>query len=236
MQKDYRIINKLIWAHYFIEPIDYFPTRNNLMAKKIREHILYSTWYKIYHFFEFVFENLGEEGSLFKRREFATYINAKLRQHNSAYTLTNGKFIPITNNKEIEEIKRTQDLSQKYSLTGIQQHLNSSIELLSKKPIPEYRSSIKESISMVEVISRIIEPTENTLGKALNKLDKGGKINGTLKSGFEKMYAYTNDKNGIRHALMDDESVGIEDAKFFLISCSAFTNYLIEKSIKSKIL
>jgi hypothetical protein len=89
---------------------------------------------------------------------------------------------------------------------------------------------------MVEVISRIIEPSENTLGKALNKLDKHQKISNTLKSGFEKLYAYTNDKNGIRHALMDEPSVDFEDAKFFLISCSAFTNYLIEKAKKDNLL
>ena len=88
---------------------------------------------------------------------------------------------------------------------------------------------------MVEAISRIIEPTENTLGKALNKLNGNKKINKTLKIGFEKLYAYTNDKNGIRHALMDDENIDLEDANLFLVTCSAFTNYLIEKARKENL-
>ncbi len=35
---------------------------------------------------------------------------------------------------------------------------------------------------------------------------------------------------------MEDESIDIEDARFFLVSCSAFTNYLIEKAKKENLL
>lgn len=123
-------------------------------------------------------------------------------------------------------------------LSGILVHLNSAIELLSKKPVSDSdcRLSIKESISMVEVIPRIIEPTENTLGSALKRLDKNQKINPNLKAGFKKLYVYSNDKNGIRHALMNEQIINPEDAKFFLIACSAFTNYLIEKAKKENLL
>lgn len=230
-----RRINELLWVHFFKKALDDFPEYDFQFGNFVRQYIEKETWYKVYEFLEFVFSNI-EEGGLFQYVEFEEYINGKLRSNNSAYTLSNNKFIPITNDTEVSEIKRTQSLSENYNLSGIQEHLNSSIELLSQKPNPDFRNSIKESVSMVEVISRIIEPTENTLGKALSKLDKKQKINGTLIAGFEKLYAYTNDKNGIRHALMDDQNVDIEDAKFFLVSCSAFTNYLIEKAIKDNLL
>ena len=73
---------------------------------------------------------------------------------------------------------------------------------------------------------------ESTLGDSLKNLEKKGvKIPATLKSGFDKLYAYTNDKKaGIRHALMDDTYVPqYEEAKFMLVSCSAFVNYIQEK-------
>lgn len=149
--------------------------------------------------------------------------------------MINNRFIAITNELEINELKETQSLTAEHNLNGVKEHFNSSMDFLSKKPKPDYRNSIKESISMVETMSRIIEPSENTLGKALNKLDKKKKISPTLKTAFEKLYAYTND-NGIRHALMDENTVEFEDAKFFLVACSAFTNYLIEKAKKENIL
>ena len=54
-----------------------------------------------------------------------------------------------------------------------------------------------------------------------------------LQVAFEKLYAYTNNKTtGIRHALMEDtESPGFDEAKFMLVACSAFVNYLRGKQV-----
>ena len=231
----YRTLNKTLWVHFFKKAYDDFPNRDYEFAEHVRSYIEKSLWYKVYQLFEFVFPNI-QRNELYKLDDFVEYLNSKLLENHSGYRIINNRFIPIINETEINEIIKTKDDSEKYGLTSIQQHLNSAIELMSKKPVPNYRNSIKESISMVEVISRIIEPTENTLGKALIKLEKNKKINLTLKAGFEKLYAYSNNKNGIRHALMDEEIINPEDAQFFLIACSAFTNYLIEKAKRTNLL
>lgn len=234
-EQTYRNLHQILWVHFFKKALDDFSQHDFQFKNFIRQQIEEGTWYKVYEFFEFVFRNI-QDGQNYQYLEFEDYVNSRLRANNSAYTLIGNKFIPVTNQAEIDELKQTQKSAGKYRLAGIQEHLNSAIELLSQKPNPDFRNSIKESISMVEVISRIIEPSENTLGKALNKLNKRQKISGTLKAGFEKLYAYTNDRNGIRHGLMDEQSIDFEDAKFFLISCSAFTNYLIEKAKKDNLL
>jgi len=52
-----------------------------------------------------------------------------------------------------------------------------------------------------------------------------------MKSAFSALYGYTSDEGGIRHALIEKNSqVQIEDARFMLIACSAFVNYLISKT------
>ena len=50
-----------------------------------------------------------------------------------------------------------------------------------------------------------------------------------------QLYGYTSDADGIRHALLDESDLDFEDAKFMLVSCSAFTNYLKGKAIKAGI-
>jgi len=230
----YKKIHRILWVHYFKKALDDYNYEGNFSIF-VKRYIEDKIWYKVYNFFEFVFSLINNDIN-YDYLDFETYINAKLKEHNSAYCLTGNIFIPVTNEAEIKELKQTQSSAEKFGLTGIQEHLSSSIKMISQKPNPDFRNSIKESVSMVEVISRIIEPSENTLGKALNKLDKNQKINKTLKDGFVKLYAYTNDGNGIRHALMDEDSVSLEDARFFLISCSAFTNYLIEKAKKDNLL
>jgi hypothetical protein len=230
----YRTIRRLIWVHLLIKPLDGFPTDYDF-DDFVKRYIEKSVWYKVYELFEFVLRQFDENEGRYSYDDFIQYINYKLRKHNSAYTIIKNKFIQITNSAEIAEINSTENLAKEYRIIGIQEHLKTAIELFSKKPEPDYRNSIKESISMVEVISRIIEP-ENTLGKALNKLEKNGHLNSVLKAGFEKLYAYTNDKNGIRHALLEDKDIDISDARFFLVSCSAFTNYLIEKAKRANLL
>ena len=46
---------------------------------------------------------------------------------------------------------------------------------------------------------------------------------------LEKIYFYTNSEGGLRHSLLDESKVDQADAKFMLVSCSAFVNYIISK-------
>ena len=95
----------------------------------------------------------------------------------------------------------------------------------------------KESISAVEALCEIltgITGKEASLGKLLKKLeDNGVVIHAGLKSAFNILYGYTSDANGIRHAgNIGGPSSTFEEAKFMLVSCSAFVNYLIAVSAK----
>lgn len=77
--------------------------------------------------------------------------------------------------------------------------------------------------------------THATLGPALSAVDKKAKLHPSLKEAFQKLYGYTSDAQGIRHALMDEPTLDVEDAKFMLVSCSAFVNYLVVKAQKAGI-
>ena len=69
-----------------------------------------------------------------------------------------------------------------------------------------------------------------TLGDCLKKLKDS--IHPAMKEAFLKLYGYTSDANGIRHAngLGEGDSTFAE-AKYMLVSCSSFISYLSE-SIK----
>lgn len=68
------------------------------------------------------------------------------------------------------------------------------------------------------------------LGAAIKKLkDNGVHIHNAMEKAFGALYGYTSDSNGIRHGGITFASVPSEDAKYMLVSCSAFVNYLMEK-------
>lgn len=165
-------------------------------------------------------------------RNFVSFINCEFERLNYAYRFVGNEIVPITSKKEIDTI----ELAAKASENNVSMHLQSALDLLAKKPVGDYRNSIKESITAVEAVCRDMT-SKDTLGDALNELKKSGMdIPNVLKIGFEKLYGYTNDKEtGIRHALMDKEGSYIPssaEAIFMLVSCSAFINYLNAKRAK----
>lgn len=161
---------------------------------------------------------------------FIKLLNSAFERLNFAYRIINDEIVEITSEQEIKTIETAIENSAR----NIKMHLNRALELYAQRPEGDYRNSIKESISAVEAFCR--EKTgENTLGKALNKLEKNGIVfPDVLKYAFDKLYAYTNQPDaGIRHALMDDTGVytpKAEEAIFMLVSCSAFINYLNKKA------
>jgi hypothetical protein len=153
----------------------------------------------------------------------------------AGYRLVSGRIVEITSEEEIKAIE--QALALPDSLKPVREHLSQSLTLLSNRQKPDYRNSIKESISAVESLAKIISKQNGaTLGPALDAVEKKTKLHAVLKQAFQKLYGYTSDAQGIRHALMDEPTLDAEDAKFMLVSCSAFVNYLVVKAQKAGIM
>lgn len=193
-------------------------------------------WYEKLNLIEFTIKYLcylSEDENINIKPEAVNYftqgLNYEFKRLNFAYRIIDKEIVEITAEEEIIAIEKALENNK----DNIRTHLSKALELYAQKPIGDYRNSIKESISAVEAFCR--EKTgEDTLGKALNKLESNGIIiPKLLKTAFDKLYAYTNQPDtGIRHALMDDEGSyvpQVEEALFMLVSCSAFINYLNKK-------
>jgi hypothetical protein len=99
--------------------------------------------------------------------------------------------------------------------------------------MPDYRNSIKESISAVESLVKVTAGSDKgTLGQLTKKLEVDIQLHPALTAAFSSLYGYASDEGGIRHALMDSDSIAFEDAKFFLVVCSAFVNFVEAKICK----
>ncbi|WOI23600.1 AbiJ-NTD4 domain-containing protein [Nonlabens ulvanivorans] len=231
-KSDFDKFSEILWHNFYKMPIDTIPEYKSSVEKYIRERFFNFYWYEIYDFLEFIIEIQNNQG---EKNKFINSVNGILEREFAGYRIINEKVAPISNQLEFEEVSFALDKTKFLTaLEGANIHLTNAIDLISDKKNPNYRNSVKESISAVESTCRIITG-ENTLGKALNKLEsKGLNLNNQLKSGFDKIYAYTNDKdNGIRHAIVTAPiEPDFADAKYMLISCSSFINYLITKAEK----
>ena len=111
----------------------------------------------------------------------------------------------------------------------MREHIRSAVSLLSERKKPNYRNSIKESISAVESVCRLIGGGK-TLGDALKGIrDKIG-LHPALEKGFSALYGYTSDKGGIRHALLRNHRSIPQTRGSCWWHCSAFVNFVIAKA------
>lgn len=159
--------------------------------------------------------------------DFVNDLNTEWKKNNFAYRIINNTIAEISSEDEVKAINQALE----ENTDNIRAHISQALHLCSDRENPDYRNSIKESISAVEYFCRK-ETGEKTLGKALNKWEKQGvDIPIFLNEAFQKLYTYTNQPDtGIRHALMEDKAVPTQaDAIFMLVTCSAFVNYLRKK-------
>lgn len=158
--------------------------------------------------------------------DYKAEINELFQREYVGYRFIDGEITPISDDIEVAEIEKSLDIE----FQGCKSHIRKALGFLSDRENPDYKNSIKESISAVESICRIIaQNSKATLGEALKKLEEHGvKIHEAMKKSFSSLYGYTSDEGGIRHCEgIFESNVTFEEAKFMLVSCSAFVNYLI---------
>ena len=229
--KDMDNLFKTIWFSYFKLPLDTIDDYYKDTYNEIRKYFFKCEWYEVYDFVEFVAKKYSDERV---NKNFMNVCNSILNRDLSAYRFVGGKITQMTSEEEISEIEEALQVS----ISPVRVHLNRALELLADRKNPDYRNSIKEAISAVESLCvRITENETTTLGRALNKIGRDGDLDlhQDLKDGFKKLYSYTSEADGIRHSLMDQPNLSFEDAKFMLVSCSAFINYLLSKASKADI-
>ena len=192
-------------------------------------------WYDIYNLLEFIVSNgedLRPHTNAMRLDRTVPALNKILEEEMSGYRFVGGTLIPISDASEVAEIATALNQSDALGLNGVHSHIKASVSLISRKPEPDYRNSIKESISAVEsLVKRITGTAGGGLEKALSKLDDTVHFHAALKAGILKLYGYTSDAEGIRHAILDETTVGFDEAKFMLVSCSALVNFLISKAV-----
>lgn len=197
------------------------------LPSKLRSFVLESEeWYKLYDFIEIYLDCVEVD-----KHQKATDLNKILEEENSAYRIVDCKVVPLVDETEIEETQRV--VHSPYE--SVSKHTKKAIDLFSNRTNPDYENSIKESISAVESMCCVIVGKDDTLSNALKKLKENGvHIHPAMEKAFISLYGYTSDESGVRHGGKETAEVTFEDAKFMLVSCSAFVNYLIEKWEKLK--
>lgn len=221
-------VYKYIWTEFFGKRLDEIPIDYNGYITYSQNMGFLKSWYFKCQWYEKydLLEVLSKLDIKYFELGFTEECNDSLKKEMSAFRLVDGCVVQITSEEEILEIEDALSSSTKWE--PVNTHLKTAIEYFSNRENPNYRNSVKEAISSIESLCKIIVDNNNaTLAPALKIIEEKHRIHGALKSAFTSLYGYTSDAGGIRHSLLtDDIEVSMEDAKFMLVTCSAFINYL----------
>ncbi len=159
--------------------------------------------------------------------------NHAMEQEGCAYRFIGEQLAPVTNAAEMQEVATAADSP----IPAVGLHIRESLGLLPPNKNSSPRNSVKEAILAVEAaLKHLVGAPGATLSAALPVFEgRYGAFHPAFRLGLEKLYAYTNDEGGIRHALTEESAhVTVSDARFMLIACSAFANYLVSLSSRSR--
>lgn len=213
----------LTWLNFFKRPMD---TMSFNALGNLREEFFDWPWNRVYDYIEFAAQT---ERDSERTQRFTRFSNDILTRELAGYRFVETQLLPIGTEEELVAIQQARSDAGPYP--NIQEHLRQAGALLADRDSPDYRNSIKESISAVEAACTALTGSRGTLGDCLKSLNRVGQpLHPALQGAFGKLYGWTNDAEGIRHALTDEPNLDVDDARFMLVACSAFVSYLLAKA------
>lgn len=210
-----------VWHEH--RPVDEFDNRLSSHVSALKKRMFQGDYVAVLGFFQFVIRHPGCS------HNFKDKIAATLRIARAAYSLVDDTIVPFASDEERQTVERAFGDLHGSEFNGARTHLAKAAEELTGG---QYADSVRESVHAVESTARLLVPTARSLGVALAKLEAAGQIHGSLKAGFNSIYGFTSDEQGIRHALLDAPAASVDehDALFMLGACAAFVSYLIGKA------
>lgn len=198
--------------------------------RETKEIILRGAFNRVLDFIEIVANPSSEVKGA---RGFIGTMQHQFEKHAAAYWLDTSRrpfwFFPRSSREQGEATQRAIETIRENGMEVSEKYLRKAAARIKAQ---EYADSVKSSIDAVESVARRIALKSKTLGEALKNLEKEGLLtNSQLKTGFEKIYAYTNTEEGVRHSLVfkDSSDVGMDEAVFMFGACASFAAYLVDK-------
>lgn len=217
-------ILKGLYVWHDVQPLDEWTEDLDFWRERLRRRVSRDSFNRVFDLIQFIMRHSDCPDS------FVRLMHIAFESSQLAYTIDAGPpatIFPKTTPEEGRQLSRNLVELRAAGLEGCTAHLRHSAECISAK---DWAGSIRDSIHAVESVAKQVDGAK-TLGQALNSLEKRGVLqHKALREAFSKLYGYTSEEKGIRHALADESAnVTIDEAVFFLGACASFASYLWRK-------
>lgn len=208
---------------FFKQPIETFEYGAFENQRRISSFIGRAKFDALFNFVEFLIRHRGCSAEL--QHDLA---EAFVTSHAAYRVLDNDCIIAIGTEEQAAAFERAiADAESNNAAAARKQLIAAGVALRNA----DWAGCVRESIHAVEAVAVSLAPDKDTLGAALNVLERRGHLNGALKSAFGALYGYSSEEKGVRHALVfsDEAKVDEADALFMLGACASFVSYLLAR-------
>lgn len=212
------------------DPWDY---DNQSSWSALVEHLKSCIWLEFYDFVELVGRLLLEvdddpfaSGKTSHFKSYQSKVNALLAEDRIGWSLNEvsslTRQIPESLSKRIKATER--QLADGFEAARI--HYQKAQNFIYSHPIDE-ANCVKEIVSALESVVRVLVPGSTTLGDAIKTFKKNGQHPRHLLEALEKLYVHSNATPTVRHGHPEVGSVSVQEAELALHLGIAYIRYLI---------
>ena len=220
----WREVFQTLHRDFLMKPRDEFDHNASVIVGLYKSLILYELPFnKVFDLFQMIMRHL------LCPVDFTAEVAAIFRECRLAYVVDTRRpatILPAATKQEGEAIIGAIKELRQVGLQGAETHLKKAGEHLNSGDWPD---AVRDSINAVESVARQLDPdASKELEPALASLEKKGRLHPAMKQAFSRLYGYTSDEEGIRHALLTNATspAGKDEAVFMLGACASFASYL----------
>ncbi|MBN2185945.1 MAG: hypothetical protein JW732_00615 [Dehalococcoidia bacterium] len=208
-------------------PLDRGRANIYLAPVAVEKLIIDCQWWQFYDICEVLWQGLEYKRD---RDNLSTEINTLLREERLGFDLRDGKVEKIGSAFIDTRAKEARYLLKEPEFEGADKHFEKALKALNTRPNPDVENCVKDAISAIESVGRIIVDDDKALlSKIIKDMANNGLIPKPLDEAIQKIYAYRGDQPGVAHGLVGTSKVTIDEAEFVLAISAATIIYLVKK-------
>ena len=203
---------------------------NNEILDPIEHMITSYEWWRFYDICEVVYRELDVSRYSYKTPVFEEALNKLFIDEELGFESKKGKIEKRGSGFVDANVKEARVLLKGGEFQGADQHFEKAIRALNIRPLPDVENCIKDAVSAIESVGRVIVGDDKAL---LDDIIKNavtiGAIPKPLDHTFLKVYAYRGNEPGVAHGSVDLSKVTEAEAELILAMSAAMIIYLVKK-------
>ena len=199
-------------------------------SRSIEQLIMSCAWWVFYDICEIILNALDIDH---EREELSTEINTMFAEERLGFELRDGLIEKVGSGFVDAQVQEARYLLREPEFKGGDEHFEKAIKAINVRPNPDVENCIKDAVSAIESVGRIIASDNRALlSKIVRDMVRNGDIPKLIGETIQKVYAYRGDEPGVAHGLVGDSNVTEDEAECVLAMSAAIIIYLVNKHKK----